>query len=47
MEKTQGRGLCFVYGVYTSDYDSILYKSKIPSLKLGRERNIASANVQN
>ena len=31
----------FVYGDYTSDYDSLLCKSKMPSLKLGRERNIA------
>ena len=41
MEKIQERGLRFVYGDYTSDYDSLLCKSKMPSLKLGRERNIA------
>ena len=41
MEKNQERGLRFVYGDYTSDYDSLLCKSKLPSLKLGRERNIA------
>ena len=41
MEKNQERGLRFVYGDYTLDYDSLLCKSKLPSLKLGRERNIA------
>ena len=41
MEKIQERGLRFVYGGYTSDYDSLLCKSKMPKLKLGRERNIA------
>ena len=40
MGKIQERGLRFVYG-YTSGYDSLLCKSKMPSLKLGRERNIA------
>ena len=41
MGKIQERGLRFVYGDYTSDYDSLLCKSKMPSLKLWRERNIA------
>ena len=40
MEKNQERGPRFVYGDYTSDYDSLLCKSKMPSLKLGKERNI-------
>ena len=31
------RGLRFVHGDYTSDYDPLLCKSKMPILKLGRE----------
>ena len=41
MGEIQERGLRFVYGNYTSDYNSLLCKSQMPSLKLGRERNIA------
>ena len=41
MEKIQERGLRFVYCDYISDYDSLLCKSKMPSLKLWREKNIA------
>ena len=41
MEKIQERGLRLVFGDYTLDYDYLLCKSKLPSLKLGRERNIA------
>ena len=41
IETNQERGLRFVYGGYTSDYDSLLCKSKMPSLKLGREISIA------
>ena len=40
-EKIQERGLRFVYGDYNSDYDSLLCKSKMLSLKLVRGRNIA------
>ena len=42
MEQIQERGLRFVYGDYTSDYDSLLCKSKMPSLKFGRERYIVN-----
>ena len=41
LEKIQERGLRFVHSYYTSDYDSLFCKSKMPSLQLGRERNIA------
>ena len=42
MEKIQGRALRFVHGDYTSDYNGLLSISKLPSLKLGRERSIAT-----
>ena len=42
MEKIQERALRFVHGDYTSDYNGLLSISKLPSLKLGRERSIAT-----
>ena len=39
--ENSGERAAFCFGDYTSDYDSLLSKSKMPSLKLGRERNIA------
>ena len=42
MEKIQERALRFLHGDYTSDYNGLLSISKLPSLKLGRERSIAT-----
>ena len=42
MEKIQERALRFVHGDYTSDYNGLLSISKLPSLKLGGERSIAT-----
>ena len=39
MAKIQER---FVHGDYTSDYNGLLSISKLPSIKLGRERSIAT-----
>ena len=41
-EKIQEMALRFVHGDYTSDYDGLLSIFKLPSLKLDRERNIAT-----
>ena len=41
-EKIQERALRFVHGAYTSDYNGLLSISKLPSLKLGRERSIVT-----
>ena len=38
----QKMALRFVDGDYTSDYNGLLYIFKLPSLKLGRERSIAT-----
>ena len=40
-KKIRKEGCVLFTGTNTSDYDSLLCKSKWPSLKLGRERNIA------
>ena len=40
MAKIQERALRVVHGVYTSDYNGLLSISKLPSLKVGRERSI-------
>ena len=40
--KIQERALRFVHGDYTSDYNGLLSISKLPSMKLGRERSIAT-----
>ena len=42
MEKIQERALRFVHGDYTTDYDGLLSISKLPCLKCGRERSIAT-----
>ena len=42
MEKILERALRCVHGDYTSDYNGILSISKLPSMKLGRERSIAT-----
>ena len=42
MEKIQERILRLVHGDYTSEYNGLLSISKLPSLKLGRERSIAT-----
>ena len=42
MERIQERALRFVHGDYTSDYNGLLSISKLPSLKLGRERSITT-----
>ena len=42
MEKIQERVLRFVHGDYTSDYNGLLSISKLPSMKLGREKSIAT-----
>ena len=42
MEKIQEMDLRFVHEDYTSDYNGLLSISKLPSLKLGRERSIAT-----
>ena len=41
MEKIQERALRFVYGDYTTSYPGLLCKARLPSLELGRERDIA------
>ena len=41
LEKTQKRALHFIYNDYQSDYDTLLRKSKLPSLKLRRLRSLA------
>ena len=47
MEKIQERALRFLHEDYTSDYNSLLSISKLPSLKLGRERSIATLTHKN
>ena len=42
MGKIQERALWFVHGDYTSDFNGLLSISKLPSLKLGRERSITT-----
>ena len=42
MDKIQERALRFVHGDYTSDYNGLLSISKLPSLKLGRDRSIVT-----
>ena len=46
MEKIQERALRFVHEDYTSDYIVLLSISKLPSLKLGRERSIATLTYE-
>ena len=41
MEKIQERDLMFIYEHFNSDYDSLLLKSGLPSLKLRRLRMMA------
>ena len=41
IEKIQERALRFIYDDYTSDYDSLLRRSKLPTLKMRRMRTIA------
>ena len=41
LEKIQERALYFIYNDYTSDYESLLSKSKMPTLKLWRLRIMA------
>ena len=41
MEKVRKEGCVLFTGTNTSDYDSLLCKSKLPSLNLGRGKNIA------
>jgi ribonuclease P/MRP protein subunit RPP40 len=42
LEKLQQRGLRFVYNDYTSDYEQLLAKASLPTLELGRLRNICT-----
>lgn len=41
IEKIQERALRFIYNDYSSSYDDLLIKSKLPSLKIRRLRSIA------
>jgi hypothetical protein len=41
MEKIQERALRFIYDDYNSSYENLLEKSKLPSLKIRRLKNIA------
>jgi hypothetical protein len=41
IEKIQERALRFIYNDYSSSYDDLLIKSKLPSLKIRRQRSIA------
>jgi hypothetical protein len=41
MEKIQERALRFIYDDYVLNYEELLEKSKIPSLKVRRLRSIA------
>ena len=40
-KKKRERALRFIYKDYTSTYDSLLIKSQLPSLRVGRLREIA------
>ena len=40
MEKIQERAMLFIYNDYVSDYDSLLLKSKLPTLKAMRLRTM-------
>jgi hypothetical protein len=40
-EKIQERALRFIYNEYTSSYEDLLCKSKLPSLKVMRRRTFA------
>jgi hypothetical protein len=41
MEKIQERALRFIYNDYVLNYEELLEKSKMPSLKVRRLRSIA------
>lgn len=41
IEKIQERALRFIYNDYVSDYDSLLQKSQLPSLRVRRLRTVA------
>ena len=41
MEKIQERALMFIYEDFNSDYDTLLLKPGLPSLKIKRQRMMA------
>jgi hypothetical protein len=46
MEKIQERALRFIYNDYVLNYEELLEKSKMPSLKVRRLRSIAIETFQ-
>jgi len=47
MEGDTDRALQFIYNDYSSTYDDLLEKSKLPSLKIRRIRNIGIGTFNN
>ena len=45
MEKIQERALRFIYNDYVLNYEELLEKSKMPSLKVRRLRSIAMETI--